>query len=100
MSRRNADFTTLAFTAPMVMAARTAQMATGGMSQREFVRMSAEKPFAFATSMATLQVETAMATAAALGNPFFRRKGWNAIMGTALRPYASAVRANHRRLSR
>ena len=100
MSQRNRDLATLAFTAPMVMAARTAQMMTGGMSQREWTRMWVEKPTALAASMATLQTEAAMATMAAFGNPFFRRKGWEAVVATGLRPFAKAVSANHRRLSR
>ena len=100
MSQRNRNATTLALTAPLVMAARTASMASGAMSPAEFTRMWVEKPMAFAASVATLQIETAMATAAAFGSPFFRRKGWGAIAGTALRPYARAVSANHRRLSR
>ena len=100
MSQRNKDLATIAMMAPLVMATRTAQMATGGMSQREFTRMWVEKPMAAASSLATLQVEAAMAVAAAMGNPFFRRKRWETVVGTALRPYAKAVSANHRRLSR
>ena len=100
MSQRNTDLATLGVIGPLVMAARTAQMASGAMTPVEFTRMWVEKPVAFATSLATLQVEAAMATAAAMGNPFFRRKRWETVMGTALRPYASAVSANHRRLSR
>ena len=100
MPQRNQDLATLAFTAPMVMAARTMQMATGGMSQAEFARMWVEKPTAIAQSIATMQTEAAMATMAAFGNPFFRRKGWDAVMATGLRPFAKAVSANHKRLSR
>ena len=100
MSQRTKDLTTIAMMAPLVMATRTAQMASGAMTSSEFARMWVEKPMAFASSIATLQMEAAMATAAAMGNPFFRRKRWETVMGTALRPYAKAVSANHRRLSR
>lgn len=100
MSQRTKDFATIALTAPLVMATRSAQMASGSMSPAEFTRMWVEKPVAFAASVATLQVEAAMAFAAAMGNPFVRRKPWDVVMGTALRPYAKAVGANHRRLSR
>ena len=100
MSQRTKDLVTLGMTAPLVMATRTAQMASGAMTPAEFTRMWVEKPMAFASSLTTLQMEGAMAAAAAMGNPFFRRKRWETVMGTALRPYAKAVSANHKRLSR
>ena len=98
MTQRSKDLTTLAFTAPFVMARRISQMADGSMTGAEFTRMWVEKPVAMATSLATLQVEMAMSTMAAFGNPFFRQKSVEAMLGTALRPYAKAVSANHRRL--
>lgn len=98
MTQRSKDLTTLAFTAPFVMARRMAQMADGSMTSTEFARMWVEKPVAVATSLATLQVEMAMSTMAAFGNPFFKQKSVEVMFGKALRPYAKAVSANHRRL--
>ena len=98
MTQRSKDMATLAFTAPLVMARRVSQMSSGSMSANEFTRMWVEKPMAMANAAATFQTEWAMATMAAWGNPFFRRKSMDAVMGTALRPFAKAVSANHRRL--
>lgn len=98
MTQRSKDFATLAFQAPLVMAMRTGQMMIGAMSASEWQRMWLEKPGAIAASIATVQTEMAMATMAAFGNPFFRRKRPEAVMGTALRPFAKAVSANRRRL--
>ena len=100
MTQRNKDLATLAFTAPLVMARRMTQMASGSMTQSEFNRMCFEKPMAVATSAMTLQMEMAAATMAAFGNPFFKGSSMEMMMGKALRPYAKAVSANHRRLSR
>ena len=100
MKQRDRDLMTLAFTAPAVAATRLNQIATGGMSPAEFTRMWVEKPVAVATSLATLQVELSLSVMAAMGNPFARGRGADAMLGRALRPYARAVSSNHRRLSR
>ena len=100
MRRRDKDLVTLTFATPVVMAARMMQLSTGSMSATEFSRMWAEKPVAFATSLATLQVETTMAIAAAFGNPFFKRRSADAVWGAALGPLARTVSANRRRLAR
>ena len=100
MTQSTRDMTTLAFAAPLVMAHRMSQMAMGTMTPAEFTRMWVEKPMAMAASLATVQTEMAMAAMAAAGNPFFRKKNLETVMGTALRPYARAVSANKRRLSR
>ena len=98
MKRATRDMTTLAFSAPMVAGVRMMQMATGSMTPAEFTRMWIEKPLALASGVAALQTEMALATVAALGDPLLKPRTAARIAGSGLRPFASAVAANRRRL--
>lgn len=99
MRRSGRDAATLAFTAPMVVAARSWQMATGAMTPAEFTRMWVEKPIAFASAMAAMQAEIGLAALAVM-SPRGPGDGWTRVAGSGMRPLARAVSANHRRLTR
>ena len=99
MKTRSKDAVSLAFSAPLVMSIRAAQMMSGTMSSAEFSRMWIEKPMALA--QATLALQTAMATntMAAFGLPL-RRNGTSQLVSAGLGPFTKAIETNRRRLTR